>query len=84
MGHRWTCHRCGKSWTLSNHGKPLHQKRSLPPRAPASTSSGSGTGCLIVAVIAALILMGSCAVVAPVLSPGCAHSSTPEELVAQR
>jgi Flp pilus assembly protein TadB len=33
-GYRWTCHSCGKTWTLSNRGKPLHSERSKHPRAP--------------------------------------------------
>jgi hypothetical protein len=82
-GHKWTCHRCGKTWRLSNHGKPLHQQRSLPPRPSPSSDSGSGVGCLIIAAMAALFFLGSCAVVAPVLSPKCLHPSTPAEFAAQ-
>ncbi len=31
IGYQWTCHKCGKIWTLSNQGKPLHSQRSKAP-----------------------------------------------------
>jgi hypothetical protein len=31
IGYQWTCHKCGKVWTLSNQGKPLHSQRSKAP-----------------------------------------------------
>lgn len=36
-GCRWTCHRCGRSYTLSHKGDPLHRVRSR--RASASSRS---------------------------------------------
>ncbi len=33
-GDRWTCWKCGQTWTLATHGNPLHPEPSkAPPRA---------------------------------------------------
>ena len=37
-GATWTCYKCGKTWTMSTHGNPLHSQGS---RAPQGSSGGS-------------------------------------------
>ena len=34
FGSTWTCWKCGRTWTISTHGDPLHQRGSKPPRKP--------------------------------------------------
>jgi hypothetical protein len=42
IGYQWNCHKCGKVWTLSNHGKPLHSQSSkTPPKRKTSSSHSS-------------------------------------------
>ena len=30
-GFEWACRKCGMTWTVGPHGKPLHTERSRPP-----------------------------------------------------
>lgn len=40
IGEQWKCYKCGKTWTLSNHGKPLHSQNSkAPPKRKSSSNS---------------------------------------------
>ena len=45
-GVMWTCWTCGRVWTLSSHGKPLHLEKSraplTTPSPPRSTPAGAG------------------------------------------
>jgi len=56
-GDEWKCWTCGKVWVFSDHGKPVHVERSKAPPSDG-TSSGGGTGCLIL-VIPGLMLLSN-------------------------
>src|SRR5262249_60675011 len=36
LGATWACWTCGRVWTLSSHGRPLHQEKSRAPRTSPS------------------------------------------------
>ena len=57
-GDTWTCWKCGKTWTLSTHGDPLHSERSKPPVSPVSSDSAPSSeyGCL--AIVIAILVVG--------------------------
>lgn len=40
-GWRWTCFKCGKTWTLSSHGKPINYLQSKFPPVQKNKQSGS-------------------------------------------
>ena len=63
QGYQWTCYKCGKTWTLSTHGKPLHTQGSLPPSENSSNSSGS-SGCLVIFAIPIIFLLLAASVLA--------------------
>src|SRR5262249_28011277 len=44
LGSTWACRTCGRVWTLSSHGRPLHQEKSRAPRTPPSQSPRKPTG----------------------------------------
>lgn len=53
-GYQWTCHSCGKTWVLADHGKPIHSERSRPPEVTGGAAS-STQGCLGAAVAVAIV-----------------------------
>lgn len=42
-GSQWTCYRCGRSYTISTRGDPLHRIGSHR-RGPGRSETGSGSG----------------------------------------
>lgn len=63
IGHQWTCHKCGKTWTLSNQGKPLDHKKSkapskqqIPSHSSSQKSTSSSSGCST--IIGFLLVIG--------------------------
>ena len=54
-GDSWTCHNCGKTWYISHHGDPLHNRRSKAP--PETSYSGGGTGCMVPRILAGIALV---------------------------
>ncbi len=71
-GTVWKCHRCAKKWHVSNHGRPLHRRKSKTP--PLDVGVGSdGLGYVIGVVLLGLLvywLFGGIGVVLLVLA-GC-------------
>ena len=59
-GDSWTCYNCGKTWYISHHGDPLHNRRSKAPES--NYSSGSGNGCLVPIIIGVALVLCGCAV----------------------
>lgn len=62
LGSTWNCWKCGKTWTLSNHGEPLHTRKSKAPPKEDNISyhyNNSNSGCLVVliATMGALIYL---------------------------
>ena len=43
LGTTWTCWRCGKVWTISTEGDPLHNARSKAPPETTYTPTTFGT-----------------------------------------
>lgn len=56
LGYQWECRNCGKTWTLSTRGKPLHNQRSKAP--PRSLGSASSSGCSQIIGFALIALIG--------------------------
>jgi transposase-like protein len=58
-GHKWRCHNCGKTWTLTTHGNPLHDRRSLPPRYQLDNTSESSIslGTIVIGIIVIIALL---------------------------
>ena len=77
-GDTWTCHSCGRTWHVSDHGNPLHSRRSKAPTtdsASCSSPSGEGDGdwgntALVVGGIAALLIAPSLCLVGAGLAGG--------------
>ena len=70
-GDSWTCHNCGQTWIVSNHGQPLHSCRS---KAPTSSSdpfiTGLTTSVLVLGGLVALAVAPSTVLVGAGIAGG--------------
>ena len=54
-GDKWTCWKCGTTYTLSTHGQHAWNEASRPP--PPQAGSGGGSGITIWHVIGGVVLL---------------------------